>query len=185
MKRLQRNIFDLGKSKGYKVLNHGDAWVNNFMFTYKDGKPEEVIFVDYQLCWYTSPGIDLNYFFNTSTTNDVREKQFSELMEHYYREFSRSLKQLDVKKIPSLDDLYDEYSRCEFYGFMAAAAILPILLLQKENSQESHLEKVNDEEAGTNMRNAMYFNDTYQTAVKPILLRFENNGVLDRLCETL
>lgn len=183
MKRLQKKIYESHKTAGYRILNHGDAWVNNFMFTYIDDKPEEVTFVDYQLSYYTSPGIDLNYFFNTSPTSEVRETKFEPLLKLYHREFADTLKAMKIENIPTIEDLYIEYARCEYYGFMAASSILPILLMCKTHSTESQLDKACDEEAGAKIREAMYHNKIFQSAVKPILLRFENNGVLDELCD--
>ncbi|EFN64731.1 hypothetical protein EAG_15426 [Camponotus floridanus] len=42
------------------------------MFKYNDdGKPIDHVFVDFQLCYYGSPAIDLIYFLSTSPSLDV------------------------------------------------------------------------------------------------------------------
>lgn len=181
VKKLQHQIKVSQKECSFKVLNHGDVWVNNFLYKYKDGKPQEVIFVDYQLCHYTTPGMDLNYFINTSPNNEIRQNQSDQLIQMYYNEFASTLAHLNLLKIPTLEDLYREISRCEFYGFMAISGILPIFLLDKSESKDSHLEKVGDAEEGDEIRNAMYYNKKYQTAAKAILPRFNEHGVLDHL----
>lgn len=45
---------------GFTVLNHGDLWVNNFMFEYDgDMNPTECIFIDFQGSFWGSPAGDL------------------------------------------------------------------------------------------------------------------------------
>ncbi|XP_011294429.2 uncharacterized protein LOC101893440 [Musca domestica] len=62
----------------FYTLCHGDLWINNIMVKYGNtnstGENEEeshqqledVLFVDFQFSSWTSPAIDLHYFFNTS-----------------------------------------------------------------------------------------------------------------------
>lgn len=61
----------------FNVLNHNDIWMNNFMFKYSDdSKLEDILLLDYQLSYWGSPGVDLNFFFFGSVESDVREEQF-------------------------------------------------------------------------------------------------------------
>lgn len=165
----------------FKVLNHGDSWVNNLMFKYENGKPVDVIFVDYQMSYYSSPGLDLNYFINTSPRNEIRESQIDDILHVYYDNFSAILKALGSKHVPSMNDVRNEIDRCEYYGLFAALSILPFVVLHKEASEDSSFETLGDEQEATKHRFAMYTNDLYRNAIKPILRRFDKHQLLDEL----
>jgi aminoglycoside phosphotransferase (APT) family kinase protein len=64
----------------FNVLLHGDLWVNNMLFRYSADGPVDVRFLDYQLLHFSSPAIDLQYFFSTSLCEDVRENHVDSLM---------------------------------------------------------------------------------------------------------
>lgn len=181
MRKLAKKTAEQQANCTFKVLNHGDSWVNNLMFKYKNGKPVDVIFVDYQMSYYSSPGIDLNYFINTSPHNEIRESQIDEILHVYYENFSAILKSLGVKHIPSMNDVRNEIERCEYYGLMAALGILPLVVLHKEASENSNFESMGDEQESEKHRVAMYTNGFYQNAIKPILRRFDEHQLLDDL----
>lgn len=168
-------------SSAYKVLNHGDFWVNNYLFKYEEGKPVDVIFVDFQLCYFSSPGIDLNYFLSTSPRADVRENKRDQILAGYYKNFISTLVELNVKNIPCEATFKKEVLAREYYGFMAAVGILPIVLLDKEASKDSNLEAMGDADAGAKLRHAMYFGENFQRAMKYLLPAFDRNNVLDSL----
>lgn len=164
-------------------MNHGDFWVNNYLFKYEEGKPVDVIFVDFQLCYFSSPGIDLNYFLNTSPQANVRENKRDQILEGYYKHFTQTLADLNVKNIPCEATFKKEVLAREYYGFMAAVGILPIVLLDKEASKDSNFETIGDADAGAKLRHAMYFGENFQRAMKHSLPIFDRNNVLDILKE--
>lgn len=59
----------------FNVLNHDDVWTSNLMFRYEDKVTlNDVLLFDYQLAYFGSPGVDLNYFLNGSVQDEIREK---------------------------------------------------------------------------------------------------------------
>lgn len=115
--------FQTNVTNTFRVLNHGDCWVNNYMFKY-DGEnlknPQHVVFIDYQIVFYASPGIDLNYFFNTSIKLELmRHESFrSNLIKLYHDSLSENMKKLGVSlhEIPTVQRIKEEVKNTEFYG---------------------------------------------------------------------
>jgi hypothetical protein len=64
----------------FNALDHGNLWVNNMLFRYSD-VTEVLRFVDFQFTYFSSPAIDLQYFFSTSLCEEVREYHMDRLME--------------------------------------------------------------------------------------------------------
>lgn len=67
------------------------------------------------------------------------------------------------------------------YNFFQALGVLPLVVLNKEASEDSSFENLGDEQDSEKHRIAMYTNDFYQSAIKPILRRFDEHQLLDEL----
>jgi hypothetical protein len=61
-------------------------------------------------------GIDYNYFFYGSPSQDVRDRYEEELFEAYYSAFSETLKRCNHSKIPRRTEVRNEIRKYEFYG---------------------------------------------------------------------
>lgn len=91
---------------GLRVLNHGDVWTNNMMFKLDTN---EVLLIDYQLCFWGSPAYDILPFLSASVHDDVKVTHFDELVEFYYQEFTVALRKLEYSDyIPSLDEFKED-----------------------------------------------------------------------------
>jgi thiamine kinase-like enzyme len=95
---------------GFKVLNHGDDWLNNLMFKIRDddGSTEAVKLLDYQISYWGSPAGDLFYFLVSSVQDEFKTKHFDEFIAFYHSELVSSLTKLnfDSEKIPTLSELW-------------------------------------------------------------------------------
>lgn len=90
---------------GFKILSHGDAWLNNMMFR----SDEDVLFLDFQGCAWGSPALDLEYFMISSVSDDIKVTHFDELMKFYHAELTESLIKLKYDEaIPSYEELQED-----------------------------------------------------------------------------
>ncbi|KYN14134.1 PREDICTED: uncharacterized protein LOC108766096 [Trachymyrmex cornetzi] len=120
------------------VINHGDCHLNNMLFKYdSDGKPIDHIFVDFQMCVYTTPALDLHYFLNTSPSIDVVENERNTLLNAYLGTLSATMKQLNCKtQPPTMEELQAILKRSASYGMIASFTILPLMLCSKSESKD-------------------------------------------------
>ncbi|XP_059620995.1 uncharacterized protein LOC132264721 [Phlebotomus argentipes] len=173
----------LGKNDKYKVLNHGDFWINNFLFKYNEetGKPIDTLFVDLQLSYYASPANDLQYFLNTSPQIQIRRHQREDLLRVYYKSFRQTLRELNHKIIPTFDDLLAEVRQWEMFGFMSAVFVLPLVLMEKQSTQGSGIDGLVDPEAVQEMTQIMFSGKRFTEAMQEILRRCDEMKLFDSL----
>ncbi|XP_055389847.1 uncharacterized protein LOC129618851 [Condylostylus longicornis] len=186
IQNLKEKFFDkclaIEKTNDYelKVLNHGDLHLNNFMFQYdNNGKPNNVIFLDFQMCHYASLGLDLNYFFNTSLQINILKSKRNELLKHYYNSLIETLNKINFKPIPSMEDIEREVRNKEFFGFFAFEGILPTISMHPEYCKKANVDKFSTDEVLAWRRKVMFSTDRYIETMRYSLKRFDSLGILD------
>ncbi|XP_055677686.1 uncharacterized protein LOC129786593 [Lutzomyia longipalpis] len=172
---------DLDKNDGYRVLTHGDFWINNFLFKYDEvtGKPIDTIFVDLTYSHYTSPANDVQYFLNTSPKNEIRESRREDLIRVYYASFERTLSDLNHRVIPTFDDLLVEMRKKEMFGFMSAIFILPLVLMERQSPLGYGIDGLVEPETSKDMINIMITGKSYTETIKLILKRADKLKLFD------
>ncbi|XP_029160636.1 uncharacterized protein LOC114932532 [Nylanderia fulva] len=160
----------------FNVINHGDCWVNNMMFKYDDeGNPIGHIFVDFQLCVYASPALDLLYFLSTSPSPDVIENNKDVLINEYLNTLSATMKQLNCKtQPPTMEKLKDSIKRRASYGMIASFTVLPLVLIDK--SEVKDLDEIMDKDGYTNPG---YKNEIYKQIMAKRMPKYDEMGLLD------
>ncbi|XP_068085297.1 uncharacterized protein [Anabrus simplex] len=164
--------------EGFNVLNHGDLWVNNMMFTYSpEDEVMNVKFIDLQNVHFSSPVIDLLYFLYTSPSDDVRQKYFDQLIETYHETLDATLIKLDcVKKAPSLDKLSEELKKRMSYVLFPAICELPNMLAKQDDVFDiGHY--FTEGQKGT-PKNKAYSGAEYKRVIQRLLPMFKNSGIL-------
>ncbi|KAL9883064.1 uncharacterized protein ACN427_010579 isoform 1-T2 [Glossina fuscipes fuscipes] len=182
---ITENLVKTGQAKPNEitVLNHGDLWVNNFMFKYDEcnkKKPIDVVFVDFQHSFFGSPGCDINFFLNSSVQLNVLMKCRDSLIESYYAAFRESLQRMQFEKIPTLEDMKTEITSRELYGFFASYSFLPMIAMRKEDSYDINLETLASKEFATKKVKLMFSSNHRTTdTLRYTLKRFNELGTLD------
>ncbi|GLV39863.1 uncharacterized protein CBL_08073 [Carabus blaptoides fortunei] len=163
----------------FNVLNHGDAWSNNFLFKYDvNGKLEDVIFVDFQFSIFTSPAVDLHYFLCISSPPDMSKEQLKKLLRHYHKQLAENLEKLNYpnEKIPSYKDIYDDFKAREFYAVVTSVTSLP--LTKAPNKKDSNYEEFSKSD-GSDFRNFCFNCDPYKKVMEIYLPLYDKLGLLD------
>ncbi|KAF5301321.1 hypothetical protein FQA39_LY10719 [Lamprigera yunnana] len=164
---------------GFNVLNHGDCWITNFLFSYSDtGDILDCKLIDYQMAIYSSPGTDLQYFWATSPHIEIRHQHLDTILDHYYYKFSNTLRKLNYssEKIPSKSQLLDEWKFRAFYGLVSATVVLPLVKAGKREDATFESFMASGDNA---FRYHTFNNERYRKHMEYLLPFYDNLGALD------
>uniref|UniRef100_A0A182MJ54 CHK kinase-like domain-containing protein n=1 Tax=Anopheles culicifacies TaxID=139723 RepID=A0A182MJ54_9DIPT len=109
------------------VLVHGDFHSKNLLHQYTaDGRVCETMLIDYQICSWTTPAVDLYYLLDTIVDQTVKEQHREGIIYLYSEEFRRLLHRLGwVGRVTSLQELHMELLRkgaIELFHYIALYA---------------------------------------------------------------
>ncbi|XP_035703819.1 uncharacterized protein LOC110843241 [Folsomia candida] len=90
------------------------------------------VFVDLQITRLASPNVDLGYFLYTSVKNAVRRQNLTELLQHYFTNFVKTLTMFDENCPISFEDFVKDYSEKSQFGFFFNLNILTALEVMKD-----------------------------------------------------
>lgn len=113
----EQQVLDAAPNE-FNTLTHGDFWFTNTMLKYdQDDKLEDLALIDFQFNCWTSPAIDLHYFFASSIDEDLRMHHQQELVQHYHKELTTVLKRLNYQKhIPTLLEFQLQFTAKSLWG---------------------------------------------------------------------
>ncbi|XP_050071852.1 uncharacterized protein LOC126559723 [Anopheles maculipalpis] len=164
----------------FNVLNHGDMWCNNMMFQYDEcEKIKEITLVDFQMCIWSSPVIDLHYFIFSSVRANLKLRQLDHLICYYYQHLTENLTLLQYGGVrPSLQDLHSDFIERQLYGLSTAFSVFPICVMEK--TEDASIDLMLDQgDAGIAFKEKMYNGPAYVEQMVPILEYFYENGAFD------
>lgn len=71
------------------IITHGDTWQNNLMFKNdKNGIPNEICMLDWQVSRIASPVLDIVYFIFSCTTKELRDAHYDDFLKTYHNTLS-------------------------------------------------------------------------------------------------
>ena len=127
--------------------------------------------IDYQVCHYTNPAQDLQYFLYTSASLNLLEKH-SVLVEEYYNTLHTTLTLLGYADLcPSLQQLHKQLDKFGRFAVLMVCTVLPLFLPDKTN--------VSDVGKLLKEGQLFHFSERYKDAIKTLLPLFEQKGWLD------
>uniref|UniRef100_A0A240PKZ1 CHK kinase-like domain-containing protein n=1 Tax=Anopheles epiroticus TaxID=199890 RepID=A0A240PKZ1_9DIPT len=166
----------------FNVLNHGDMWCNNILFHYNEESAlSDILLIDYQLSFWSSPAIDLLYFMFTSVNGEFKLSQLNYMIQYYHEHLVDSLEFLGYSgTMPLLKELHSDIISHYLFGFMICFSILPICLMEKTDDASMDL-MLDQGDAGMAFKLKMYNNPAYVQQMEQLLEYFYDMGVYDLL----
>ncbi|XP_058443605.1 uncharacterized protein LOC131425603 [Malaya genurostris] len=141
-KALDADFLDIVKSltdgkaaEPYAVLCHGDCWNNNMLFKHEKGSPVDFRLLDWQICRYASPALDLMYLIFTSSNKAFRDQHYQSLIDLYHRSLSDFLRRLgsDPERLFPREALDQQLKQFGRFGLLMAVLILPMITTKSED----------------------------------------------------
>ncbi|XP_050086877.1 uncharacterized protein LOC126571973 [Anopheles aquasalis] len=119
----------------YTVLGHGDCWVNNMMYRYKNGVPERIVLLDWQIARYVTPVLDLAYFIFCGTNEEFRRRHYDEMMALYYNSLATLLEKLghNPQEVFPRTALMRQLRTFGRFGVLMAVFLVPMLCTRNED----------------------------------------------------
>lgn len=131
--------------------------------------------VDFQICVYGTPALDLQYYLNTSPREEVLIYHKNLLIEEYQKTLSSTMKKIGCETCaPSLEHLKKILLEREFLGFVVASVNLPIMMVDKDHAQGLD-ELASDGEFSPKA----YSNEAYKIKMVRRLKEWNDLGIFD------
>jgi len=126
--------------------------------------------VDYQLTYWTSPAVDLQYFLNSSPAIELTDKLHI-LVEEYHETLGQILDLFGRQSLqPSLQHLYDQLQKKGTFGALTGITIRS--LVQADRKNIPNFDECLENEEG------IHFSDIYKQTMEKLLPLYEQKGWL-------
>jgi len=131
------------------VICHGDFCRNNILFHNTSNVADDCRLFDFQTWRYSSPSLDLSFFFYMNTTLKLRDDHFDELMQYYYDTLVENTSLITGNSIAEISETYtkaridEDFRQHALYGYMISAFFIPMMMAPKkgENLDDEWMNK--------------------------------------------
>ncbi|KAK5640994.1 hypothetical protein RI129_009541 [Pyrocoelia pectoralis] len=158
----------------FKVLNHGDCWINNILFYYENGNVTDLRFVDFQNSCYASPCLDLHYFLSCSLKYDIRDQKDA-IINHYFKNLLKILEKLHVKTFPNREEFDKDFRSMGYIGF--GGAILTLALCKVKQVEDANAQSFVKDDGENSFRHHCFHNKDYEREVMHFVPFYDNLGI--------
>ena len=112
------------------VLNHGDLWLNNFMFKYDEkGKPIECKIIDFQFARFAPIAMDLTTFIYSSSSRDFRKLHLENILQIYCDFFESELTKHNISPNVLLrQEILESFNEFRIAGLIEATVFAHLFL---------------------------------------------------------
>ncbi|GAB0088787.1 hypothetical protein DMENIID0001_032510 [Sergentomyia squamirostris] len=178
---LLRNILKVympNPEPGFNVLCHADFHIKNMMFIKNVEDIDKIFFLDFQMCFWGSPAIDLLYILYAIGDASVRKRQ-GEIIKIYHTAFEDYLNRLGcLRKGPTLLDLNVEMLKHGHLEILLGLCFLPFFNLDfSKVDMEEMMEPT--PEMMESMHKMIFRNPAVKDTMMEILPTLLYRGVLD------
>uniref|UniRef100_A0A1Y9H2D9 CHK kinase-like domain-containing protein n=1 Tax=Anopheles dirus TaxID=7168 RepID=A0A1Y9H2D9_9DIPT len=174
--KLLHNLIDSygPSSTCLNVLAHGDFHSKNLLHQYtRDGLVCETMLIDYQICSWTTPAVDLYYLLDTIVDQSLKEQHREEIIYLYYEEFRRLLHLLGyLGRINSLQELHMELLRKGAIELFHYIALYPFRFIDRTKIDFEAL-------LSGQGQNPAASSPVYRRVMRSVLTRFLHQGVME------
>lgn len=142
-KTFMKSCFEMGNAykrgdKAIFVLNHGDFHCKNMMFKHnKAGKLEDLILVDFQMCYYGPVVLDLIYALYMLLDCETRWNKRDEVINEYFCHFQETLRKTEFKdEVPTMSELQRDFKKYQKLEIVLLAIFLPVSMAFCDDNME-------------------------------------------------
>lgn len=166
---------------GLNVINHGDLWSNNVMFTNVDDRPTSAIILDFQGCFWGSPMIDMLNVLVTCSRPDLREADWNGLIDLYFAELNELLVKLKYAgPTVSAATIETERKRCGWYSLpMAFLSLAMRNIIPRHDDGNSFARFLANSDRDRVYREALMMNPDIEENMMYLLRHYDENGFFD------
>lgn len=131
------------------------------------------------MCYYGSPGLDINYFLTTSVQLEVLQTKRYELIHLYYNVLKTTLAMNNYSCPPSYEDIKRTLNQTEFYAIWALECAFPLISMDPAAPTNNSFDLLSDSTAVEDRRRIMFHSKRFMNTAKYLLDRWNELGVLD------
>ena len=111
--------------------------------------PVECCLLDFQLSYYSSACVDLNYLLYTNLSGEVRKKNFTTFLTFYHDCYSSVFKSANINVEFDVNELHEELERYHFIGLYFTSLEVPLRIIESLDTPDLDL---SGEDSGQKMR---------------------------------